>query len=94
MNETWAINLKTAFEAGYYRTESADAEQTPFPWQNKTCADCPFWLNNVCRVHAGPRDPEQHTCSYFDAAHRQEAQRIIDTRMQAVRKMWRGRLGR
>lgn len=91
MNESWMLRLQLAVEAGYYRTESAEGEQTPFPWQNKTCGDCPFWLNGVCRVQAVQRDAGMHTCSYFDSWNHHAAQRLIENRMKAVRKMWRGK---
>lgn len=41
--DAWVYCLKKAYDAGYYRTEPAVDEQTPFPWQNKFCRDCPFW---------------------------------------------------
>ena len=94
MTEIWMLRLKAAYEAGYYRTESAEGEQTAFPWMNKTCKDCPFWMNGVCRVQAAQRDGHAHTCIYFDPEHRPAAEGIIESRMQAVRKIWWGRLGR
>jgi hypothetical protein len=94
MIEPWAVKLKEAYEAGYYRTESANGDQILFPWQDRTCKDCPFWLNKVCRVHAVQRDGDDHTCSYFDASHHVEARRVIDARLHAVRPIWWGRLGR
>jgi hypothetical protein len=94
MTEPWAIKLKAAYEAGYYRTETAVEDQTRFPWQGKTCKDCPFWLNRVCRVYATQRDGDAHTCSYFDATHHPEERRLIDARMHAVRRIWWGHLGR
>ena len=48
--DTWVYRLKDAYDAGYYKTEPAVEAQTPFPWQNKTCKDCPFWANGVCHV--------------------------------------------
>jgi hypothetical protein len=94
MTDIWMLNLKAAYEAGYYRTESASGKQSAFPWQNKTCKDCPFWLNNVCRVQAAQRDGDAHTCGYFDASHHVAAEHIIESRLQTVRKIWWGRLGR
>ncbi|HLJ67990.1 MAG TPA: hypothetical protein VKX16_11585 [Chloroflexota bacterium] len=91
--ETWVERLKAAYEAGYYRTERAESEQTAFPWQNKTCKDCPFWLNGVCRVHAVQRSADDDTCAFFDPQNHRAAQSIIDGRMQTVRRMWWGRLG-
>ena len=94
MNEDWVIRLKAGFEAGYYRTEAAVEAQMAFPWQNKRCRDCPFWLNNVCRVDAAPRSPDAHTCLYFDAENHASARRIIDQRMNRVRRAWWDQLGR
>lgn len=91
MNADWEQRLKTAYDAGYYRTEAALGQQSPFPWQNKTCRDCPFWLNNICRVMAAQRDPDTHTCSYYDAVNHAAGQAVIDARMRAVRRMWWGR---
>jgi hypothetical protein len=42
MMDRWLINLKTAYDAGYYRTEADLEHQSGFPWQNKRCRDCPF----------------------------------------------------
>lgn len=92
MTESWMLKLKAAHEAGYYRTEVAEGRQSAFPWQNKTCRDCPFWLNGVCRLEAAQRDGSAHTCSYFDEPHRVAAERIIENRLQTVRKIWWGRL--
>jgi hypothetical protein len=69
--------LKAAYAAGYYKTEADRDQQSGFPWQNKTCKDCPFWSYNVCRVFADYRAPAAHTCRYFDPAHRLEAQRVM-----------------
>jgi hypothetical protein len=96
MSEDWISRLKVAYDAGYYRTEVDQEWQTGFPWQHKTCKDCPFWLNSVCRVHAVPRPPDADTCSYFDLPNHRAAQHIIDERMQKAWRQWwewRGRHG-
>jgi hypothetical protein len=72
--------LKRAYDAGYYRTEPAADEQTPFPWQNKFCRDCPFWSDGFCFVFGEYRGPLAHTCTYFNPVHREAAQRIIQDR--------------
>ena len=94
MNEDWVLRLKAGYEAGYYKTEAATGMQSRFPWQNRTCRDCPFWLNNVCRVDAAPRSPDAHTCMYFDSVNHEAAKQIIDRRMQQVRRAWWDQLGR
>jgi hypothetical protein len=87
--DEWINRLKAAYDAGYYTTEAADGAQTPFPWQNKSCRDCPFWANSVCQVHAEYRGPLAHTCIYFDAANRPAAQSIIQGRRpEGVRRWW------
>jgi hypothetical protein len=92
--ETWMVGLKQAFEAGYYRTESATGSQTRFPWQGKSCRDCPFWQQGVCRVHAEQRSGSAHTCIYFDAPNHTAACELMESRMTAAQKMWWGRLER
>ncbi len=65
--EEWMLGLKRAYEAGYYKTEPATDEQERFPWQDKSCRDCPFWLDTEwCEVFAREQHPTVHTCSYFD----------------------------
>jgi hypothetical protein len=66
MADDWLLNLKAACEAGYYRTESAETEQETFPWQNKLCRDCPFWINDICQVDLGRCNGYRETCAYFD----------------------------
>ena len=88
MSEDWIQRLKEAYEAGYYRTEPDQEQQTAFPWQDKTCKDCPFWLNDVCRVHAVQCPPESHTCTYFDPSNHVAAQHIIDSRMKEAWHQW------
>lgn len=78
--EEWVQRLMAAFEAGYYRTEAAEEMQTPFPWQNRTCGDCPFWADSICLVEEAPRPANAHTCRYFDRAHRDEARAMIRRR--------------
>ena len=53
--EAWMARLKAAYDAGYYRTEAAEGEQTRFPWQDRTCGDCPFWSRNTCLVREARR---------------------------------------
>jgi hypothetical protein len=76
----WLNRLRTAVDAGYYRTESSTDAQEPFPWQNKTCGDCPFWHDSTCLVRLAPRHATDQTCSYFDAPNREAAKSIIDRR--------------
>ena len=75
--EPWVKRLKQAVDAGYYRTEVATEEQTPFPWQDRTCGDCPFFQNNLCQVRGARRGAYDATCKYFDAWHWPEAESII-----------------
>jgi hypothetical protein len=82
--EPWVQRLKAAYESGFYQTEAAEGTQSGFPWQNKTCKDCPFWSNSICQVFAEYRGPRTHTCSYFDPWHREAAERVIKERQ------WRG----
>lgn len=87
--DAWVYRLKAAYEAGYYQTEPAVRDQSPFPWHNKTCKDCPFWANSVCQVHAEYRAAYAHTCTYFDASNRSAARRILRERqMQGVQRWW------
>lgn len=77
---TWLLRLRAAVQAGYYRTESAVGEQERFPWQGKTCGDCPFWRKGKCLVRLTPRDASAPTCSYFDEPNRGAARAIIARR--------------
>lgn len=87
--DPWVYRLKQACDAGYYRTEAADGEQTAFPWQNKTCKDCPFWANNICQVFAEHRTGTSHTCVYFDGGNREQAQMMIQERnAEGLRRWW------
>lgn len=87
--EEWVLRLKAGFDAGYYRTEAVPALQEPFPWQNKTCKDCPFWSNSICQVYAEYRSSTAHTCSYFDEPNWPAARNVIQERAcQAYRRWW------
>jgi len=87
--EEWLLRLKAACDSGYYRTESSVGLQSPFPWQNKTCRDCPFWSNSICRVHAEYRTAASHTCIYFDQCNHDVAEDIIRERQwQGYRRWW------
>ena len=79
-DEIWLVRLKAAYEAGYYRTETAEDAQTPIPWRQHTCGDCPFWMHDICLVHETPRPANAHTCRFFDRAHRDEARAAIRRR--------------
>jgi hypothetical protein len=88
--EDWVLRLRAAYEAGYYRTEAAAGEQTRFPWQGKTCKDCPFWSHAICFVHNEQRSSAAHTCTYFDAPNRDGAREIIASRVQHQIRAWWG----
>jgi hypothetical protein len=89
--DAWVARLKAAYDAGYYKTEAAEGAQTPFPWQNKTCKDCPFWANSICQVFAEYRSSTAHTCSYFDPWNHDQAQTIMRERQsQGFRRWWEG----
>jgi hypothetical protein len=75
--EPWMLRLKAAYEAGYYRTEAAEDDQTRFPWQDRTCGDCPFWAQNTCLVRGARRGAADATCRYFDPCNHAEAASII-----------------
>ena len=75
--EAWLLRLRSAHEGGFYRTEAAVGEQVSFPWQGKSCKDCPFWTNDVCRVFAERRSAMAHTCCYFDEANRSGALELL-----------------
>jgi hypothetical protein len=78
--EPWLLRLRAAYRAGFYKTESAVGKQERFPWQGKTCGDCPFWSNNQCSVFIERRSPLAHTCCYFDRANRAAARELIEAR--------------
>jgi hypothetical protein len=78
--EPWVLRLRNAYQAGFYRTEAAVDEQVSFPWQGKTCRDCPFWSDNVCSVFLERRSALAHTCCYFDRANRGDALDLIQSR--------------
>ena len=78
--DEWLYELKRRVDAGYYTLETGEEAQEPFPWQNKTCQDCPFWLNSVCQVRAEYRKATADTCEYFDPANQEEGKRTIEER--------------
>lgn len=75
--DEWLDRLQRAVEAGYYRTEAATEEQTPFPWQNRSCGDCPFWAANTCTVRRARREATDQTCRYFDRCNHADAESIL-----------------
>jgi hypothetical protein len=77
MSADWLSRLKAAYDAGYYKTEADVDWQSGFPWQNKRCKDCPFWSPELCQVRLQCREPNAHTCSYFDPWNRRMAARIV-----------------
>ena len=88
--ESWVLRLKAAYEAGYYRTEAAVGQQTRFPWQDRTCGDCPFWARNTCLVRGTRRGSGDATCRYFDPWNRAEAESIIQyNKIRPVRAPFR-----
>jgi hypothetical protein len=87
--EEWLLRLKSAYDAGYYQTEADANQQTLFPWQNKSCRDCPYWANSICRVHAEYRAAASATCMYFDECNREQAEDVIRERQwQGYRRWW------
>jgi hypothetical protein len=91
MNDSnaWLLRLKTAYDAGYYRTEAAVGSQVAFPWQNKACADCPFWVRGTCAVHLEYRSGTAHTCIYFDQANRDAGRAVIASHgVRAFERWW------
>jgi hypothetical protein len=86
--DAWILRLKEAYDAGYYQTEPAEHAQTPFPWQGKTCKDCPFWTNSICQVFAEYRSAAAHTCVYFDPWNRKTAQSAIRERQEEGFRRW------
>jgi hypothetical protein len=88
LTDDWLIRLKCAYDVGYYKTEAAEGMQTTFPWQNKTCQDCPFWSNSICQVNEEYRSAAAHTCLYFDPWNRQKAKSVIQERQQRGFQRW------
>lgn len=89
VSDEWLLRLKRGYDVGYYQTEVAVGQQSSFPWQNKTCRDCPYWSNSICRVHAEYRAGAAHTCIYFDEGNRETADEIIRERQwQGYRRWW------
>jgi hypothetical protein len=86
--DAWVYRLRDGYTAGYYRTESAEDAQTVFPWQNKTCRDCPFWSNGICRLYAEYRPGDAHTCSYFDPWNRDAGETVIRERQSKGPGQW------
>jgi hypothetical protein len=87
--DEWILRLKRGYDASYYKTEAAEGMQLPFPWQNATCSDCPFWLIGLCQVFEEQRSETAHTCSYFDPWNHEEARMIIGERYyQGFRRWW------
>ena len=86
--ESWIYRLKDAYDACYYRTDAASQAQMSFPWQNKTCADCPFWNNSVCQVHVEYRNPDAHTCAFFDPWNREAARAMMTERQWGGFRQW------
>ena len=90
--EPWLLRLRAAFEGGFYKTEAAVGQQTAFPWQGKSCRDCPFWSANACHVFIERRSALAHTCCYFDRANRAGARALIESRTaedrSAARHRW------
>jgi hypothetical protein len=76
--EPWMERLKRAYDACYYKTESAREAQSAFPCQNRTCKDCPFWRNHVCLVFAESRVAMAYTCVYFDPLNHESAWRAVE----------------
>jgi hypothetical protein len=90
MVEDWLLKLKAAYEAGYYRTESAEGQQETFPWQNKLCRDCPFWINDICQVDLRRCQGFSDTCAYFDPPDCSRGRAAILQRLEHVqRSRWR-----
>jgi hypothetical protein len=86
--DAWVHRLKAAYEAGYYKTETAVGEQTHFPWQGKTCGDCPFWSKGACHVFGESRRAIGHTCTYFDEGNREQAETIMQERAVQTTHQW------
>ena len=93
--EEWVLRLKRAYDIGYYKTEAALDGQESFPWQNKTCKDCPFWLpTQWCQVQGQNRVGAEHTCLYFDEPYHLAARHIIQERQRSTqRRFWGGAAG-
>ena len=70
----WMQRLKDAHDAGYYRTESAVGQQSPIPWQERTCQHCSSWTVGYCDVHAAWRDASHVVCPYFSETKRSAIQ--------------------
>ena len=85
--EAWLLRLKAAYDAGYYHTEEDRERQTGFPWQNKTCKDCPAWREGHCGVFQTFRREFADTCGVFDLLRQPDtpkAERFQAPRMKEV----------
>lgn len=85
----WIHRLKLGYDAGFYKTEESLGQQSGFPWQSKTCKDCPFWSKSRCPVFGEYRGPWAHTCVYFDLPNRAQAQSLIRERQHQIMQGWR-----
>lgn len=92
--EAWLLRLQSAYQAGFYKTEPAVGEQVRFPWQGKTCRNCPFWRDNVCQVFVERRSALAHTCCYFDQVNHAAARDIVASRAGEARRVRREYHGR
>jgi hypothetical protein len=83
MSGDWLAELKAAYEAGYYQTEAAVEQQSSFPWQNKLCRDCPFWMEgDWCQVHLAHCSPDEPPCAYFHPPDHSMASCVIEDRLR------------
>ena len=87
--EGWLLRLRAAYEGGFYKTEAAVGEQVPFPWQGKTCGDCPFWNDSRCGVFNERRSALAHTCCYFDESNRAAGREVVSSHQAPSTFPWR-----
>jgi hypothetical protein len=64
--------LKAAYDAGIYKTESAEGEQTPLPWTAKPRRDRSSWPESIRQ--AGYRNPAG---AYSDLEGRKSGQDLV-----------------
>lgn len=97
MNETvdpWMRDLQERFKAGYYKTESAETQQTAIPWANATCEGCPFFSpdtlsrRGMCDVWNRRIYRDEATCAYYDEPNREAARNIIQARAHMSPEEW------
>jgi hypothetical protein len=88
VEERWLDRLQAACEAGLYRTESEPEQQMRFPWQDKHCRECPFWMNDVCQVDLRACTAEDPPCAFYDPPNFVLGRAAIEERLRAA---WRGR---